>query len=548
MATVTLYRISGADLSDDSVRSILPSAPRLVEVSLQRTIAARLFLARSKPKVPEWATYLTPIASRALDIPAQRTVGAVLLIKPDARHRLYAATWGNGHFLLRAERLEPDLGMRCALNLLSSSKNQRLPANRARVRSVRSKRVGQNTLITETQASRKAPIEMFPFRADVDQLRQVTGTPVDTDSWGATVTGGISIHVKRPDNPADLLDLCRAIERTYKSKDYREHYGWIDNVTQVRDPAMLRRAYQQCVGGLRETDGLALNLSPPSLISWEETASFEYRWGRHSLRIEEPSLDSFRAFLNDNGLMEDISAEALTDSVWLHGLDDAGERSVSWPIARCFSGDLTIGAGSYVLDDGILFAVDTDYLRTLNSYVQAVRQTRIPLPAALRGETEGTYNERVATAMAGALLLDKKTVRRPQATAIEICDIAFREKILLHVKKGVSSSPLSHLFAQGVVSAELLHMDRDFRMQVRALLRTRLQGSGSERMGDFNWLHAGEFDSQSCEVAYAIMTARPVPMTRDALPFFSKVNLRMRCEELRRMGFQHSLVLVATVQ
>jgi uncharacterized protein (TIGR04141 family) len=166
-------------------------------------------------------------------------------------------------------------------------------------------------------------------------------------------------------------------------------------------------------------------------------------------------------------------------------------------------------------------------------------------PRVRGGENEGRYNRRVAQALNGAILLDRRTVLRPQATAIEICDIAVRTKHLIHVKKGTSSSSLSHLFAQGVVSAELLHMDEGFRERVADLLAEDFVGTGAGRMRDFAWLHAGDFQPAGCEVVYAIMTGAR-RLTKEELPFFSKVNLRMRCHELRRMRFKYSIALVSS--
>jgi uncharacterized protein (TIGR04141 family) len=108
-----------------------------------------------------------------------------------------------------------------------------------------------------------------------------------------------------------------------------------------------------------------------------------------------------------------------------------------------------------------------------------------------------------------------------------------------------SSSSLSHLFSQGVVSAELLHMDPEFRERVEQLLSGELIGSGTKRMADFDWLHGADFQPSLCEVVYAIMT-NTRRLQKEELPFFSKVNLRMRCHELRRMGFRYSLALVST--
>ena len=67
---------------------------------------------------------------------------------------------------------------------------------------------------------------------------------------------------------------------------------------------------------------------------------------------------------------------------------------------------------------------------------------------------------------------------------------------------------------------------------------------GSSQMNDFKWLHDGSLDPRESEIVYVIMTERHGPIAREKLPFFSKINLRMRCQELRRMGYKYSLALV----
>src|SRR3989442_3734278 len=111
--------------------------------------------------------------------------------------------WGTGHFLLREQFLERDLGLRCALNLLTAGA-QPGQWDAARLRSVRAKRVGLDVLITESQTARLAPLESFAFSAEVDQFRAVTGVPLDSDRWGKSVTGGLAAHVRRPGEVARL--------------------------------------------------------------------------------------------------------------------------------------------------------------------------------------------------------------------------------------------------------------------------------------------------------------------------------------------------------
>jgi hypothetical protein len=59
-----------------------------------------------------------------------------------------------------------------------------------------------------------------------------------------------------------------------------------------------------------------------------------------------------------------------------------------------------------------------------------------------------------------------RTIRIPgRTTAVEICDLLTPERTLVRVKRHFSSSNLSHLFAQGAVSAELLQMNSEFRQR-----------------------------------------------------------------------------------
>lgn len=383
----------------------------------------------------------------------------------------------------------------------------------------------------------------FPFRADANQLRRVTGTPINTAEFGSTVTGGVSIQVRRPNEAKNLVALCKSIEGVYKSKDYQRHFAWIDNVSPIYDVAKLERVYDVIIAALRDDTAGRFNLSPPGLIAWEDVTSFRYQWGRKSFDVEEPTAETFRDFLVKSQLLPELSFEALREIPKLHALDGNLERIQSWPINRCLSGEFTIGADSFILDDGALLADASDYLEELNAFMRRMPDAAQAFPKTKEGEVEGDYNQRVARTLKGAIMLDRQTVSRPQATAIEVCDIALKSRQLIHVKKGTSSSSLSHLFAQGVVSAELLHMDPEFRERVEQRLSGELIGTGAKQMADFDWLHADHFQPALCEVVYAIMIEKRRLRKQD-LPFFSKVNLRMRCHELRRMGFKYSLALV----
>lgn len=123
-----------------------------------------------------------------------------------------------------------------------------------------------------------------------------------------------------------------------------------------------------------------------------------------------------------------------------------------------------------------------------------------------------------------------------RTTPIEICDLLSKDRQLIHVKRHVGSSDLSHLFAQGLVSAELLQMNLEFRREAHAKVATVAHG----RPG-FDFLAGARFVPSDYEVVYAIIERWQGCRCAEALPFFSKVNLREVATNLRSRGFRVGL-------
>jgi uncharacterized protein (TIGR04141 family) len=151
-----------------------------------------------------------------------------------------------------------------------------------------------------------------------------------------------------------------------------------------------------------------------------------------------------RIYLNADARGEDILGSARADE-WL-------EANVSLDTRRFF------------LTDGEWFEIGADYVR-------ASRDAIVPLFAAVpsvallpwsltKGRTENDYNRYVAARSGGRLLcLDRnQTVHDPlgKRSSLEICDLLGPENELIHVKRAKGSAPLSHLFAQGLNSAQSL--------------------------------------------------------------------------------------------
>ena len=94
---------------------------------------------------------------------------------------------------------------------------------------------------------------------------------------------------------------------------------------------------------------------------------------------------------------------------------------------------------------------------------------------------------------------------------------------------------MSHLFAQGKVSAECFISDEQFRKQVAEI--------ANSRFGTPIFDYTQKPSSDEYEVVYAIIDDKESNLV-DKLPFFSKVNLMLTAQDLDRMHFKYSVCLV----
>jgi uncharacterized protein (TIGR04141 family) len=196
-----------------------------------------------------------------------------------------------------------------------------------------------------------------------------------------------------------------------------------------------------------------------------------------------------------------------------------------------------VAGNLYVLIEGRWFSVDETLADEVSRYFASLPPTALLTPAK-SGEKEPAYNERMARDFPNDLLhLDAKIVRPGGAsTGIEFCDLLAKDGSLIHVKRKSRSSTLSHLFAQGTISARTLLSDSEFRDAVRAAIIDKA-GPGSAAP----WLALvpdghSSVDARNFKVSYVVLT-KPMGTSADWMPFFSKLNLMQHGRQLQTMSF-----------
>lgn len=348
----------------------------------------------------------------------------------------------------------------------------------------------------------------------------------------------------------DLGDLCLRLQEVHDREDYVEDFGWIDDIQPVTDPDLKRRLEDQIIRVLVEHEGGDLTLAPPEIIDWERVSAFRYHFDRRQGPANAPvvhsemRLDDYLTGLRVHGLDEDLTIEKLK-ARRIKAVDSEANTIHAWPVWACLVGEVKLDDSTFVLDEGEFYSVRDDYIDDLDSYIDGIPAAPIDLPTATPSTAEGDYNETAAEAQ-GYVLLDgsQRTIRIPRRTTpVEICDLLTPERDLVHVKRHFSSSNLSHLFAQGAVSAELLQMNSEFRQRAHE----RVVESAEEPAG-FDFFDTDAFTPAEFRVVYAVIAPWADRNAADAFPFFAKVNLRNVAEQLRSRGFGVGLRPVDTSQ
>ncbi|MEW6106146.1 MAG: DUF6119 family protein [Bacillota bacterium] len=350
---------------------------------------------------------------------------------------------------------------------------------------------------------------------------------------GQTTGGGLIKNVSGSDSiaittnaPLEALgDICTVLLGAFESQQYRERFPFIDYLSPIpeHDPAfstlndrvisMLgRRAYER------------ISVAYPEIPDFERMDHLKIWDASLQMEIEDLSLSPVYEFLDKAGGAPDPFR------TYVVVLDSGGHaimrKRALWDF---LVSEVELDGRTYVLSLGHWFAVDQPFVDRLRKDMQQIPDLtgELCMPDMLGGEREDHYNTRVAREK-GWLALDKRMapVDSPYAR-VEVCDLITDVLHFVAVKKTPSSATLSHLFAQGLVSATLLKGDQSYRRWVM-----------DEILG--KWPGKTDADTDGKPFVFAVATEKAGPLT-ESLFFFSQINLIQQKDAIERMGYRVGL-------
>jgi len=483
---------------------------------------AALYIKPANEKVPSWVAFLESATAGPITDVTNISTGALLFIAVgEDPQRIFAISFGYGHTMLKPDSFETSFGLKVALNSV----------NPDRLRSVDARAVEEMTLLTRRQASQLSPLETFGLDVSTDFLRAVTGIP-DDRAFASRVTGADALAITRQTEVAGLQQMCQQLLETYSSERYRERFGWIDHLNEVRDGSLIDSLDDLLVEAVQAQDAQHMHLAPPEIIEWDNVGDFEYSHARNEtfddLRVGD-LFDSLQGYGN-------VDLPALKGIQIRASYGEEADVYDRWQLYKCLVYETDFNGQRYVLSGGKWFQIAADFVGQVRNHVTSLPISGIGLPASHAGEREAPYNARAAATSNDYLLLDKKlVVHGGGASRIEFCDILTRQGQFVHVKRRSSSGTMSHLLAQGAVSAEAFLGDEQFRDKARSTIAN--EDASFEPV-----IPADRPAASNFEVVYAIIGCNdenPI-----SLPFFTQLHLMQASRRLALLGFGTSVRLV----
>ena len=447
----------------------------------------------------------------------QANARVVLLDKLNinGKNRIFAIVFGYAKNLFAEDVLEEQFGLKIVLNSVDINS----------IRKISKVSIGSNQKHSQEQMPKTANINEFGFDLDRDLITNVTAKCKDESFEKANITGGDIFSLLTEisvDNIDEFLEKCY---KKYQENKYKENFEWIDNIKEIKSKKEKEKLDEILISYILENRWDCICMSIPEIISWEGIAGFKYV--NNDEIDDDVSIEKFISSLkNELKSIEQIKRR----KVYMYDIND--EEVGNWGAYKCINAEIEVNDNIYCLNNGKWYFINKDYSQKIEKEYKEIKISSLEfIDYNENMKNEDDYNELLAESLKGAYLIHKIgeiPFGGGTGNKIEVCDIMSENNELIHIKKNVGSSQLSHLFNQATVSAELL-LDKSFRKKVNDRLKEK----------KFNISLPDIFKSSNYTIIIGIINK--YDDERPKIPFFSKVALRYTIKRITNFGYNVEL-------
>jgi uncharacterized protein (TIGR04141 family) len=521
--TFYLFDKSVTDYNDAISRKKLDGTDSFRQITLSDSVPfeARAYFQRNKASKPRWLNFISPYCNLVNEDQILNTVNSFLMLIK-VKGRIFTLTTGFGFTAINRERLERDFGLKFTLNAIDPEK----------IKNIDVRNIDLVTRQRRTFLNHDSPVAEFELNLDEDMVSLMGGIPKKESGVGKRIFGSDSLSLTADVKFVDLASKCEQLLKWFSKRTYKKSFDFIDQVKPVKDKALIDALEGRLKTAVKSRSTDKITLAYPEL-EWEKVEKFKISYSHNKIEVEEVSVKAIYDFLDEHSIDEPELDKLRI--VGLDGADNAITRASDFHDYVVF--ETSYNSATYILSLNRWFKVEKNYLKQVQATVDAItdisyRGFLLPIQ---QGEGEGPYNERVAAAQPGYVCLDRKNFIVPDGRSrIEVCDLFTPNRDMICVKKETKSATLSHLFSQGSVSATLFNDYREY----REYLHNQLPNPKP--------FDVATADNRDFRIVYAITTDSNKRLS-EALPFFSKVNLRNHRKTIERLGFKLALCKIPYV-
>lgn len=492
-----------------------------LEITISNEFIGTLYVKPNFDRVPNWVKFLSKAKVPQLDAMTTRSSSAVLLVRTSGR--VFAFVFGYGRYLLNPSAMEERFGLITTLNSI----------NRAQIRSIDRKVIDSLSRQVREFVNKDTEVRYFGIDIEQDMLSSVTGMS-NIPELGTRISGRDIFSAAIKILPEQLPTFATQAFKQFNKKDYQKDFGWIDNIKEVIDPSVKSTLNDELLALLSEEvqgnrQAGKIWMAVPEIVDWVRIEGFRFSQSESAELNADLHLTDFFNSLRDPTRINMNTLKSRRAFAIDH---ESGATAFQWSVIRCICCELEHNNETYILSDGKWYQIESSYVETVDRYVGQIQSTKLTLPE-YKHNSEEDYNKAFVTSKAcPSALMDKKLINYGGGhSSIEFCDILSNKGHIIHVKKYGGSSTLSHLFAQGAVSAELFLFDTEFRKHLNQKLPSDFKLEDPSATPN----------SKKYEVAFAIVSRSERSLK---LPFFSRVNLRNIARRLTKYDYKVSLTKI----
>jgi uncharacterized protein (TIGR04141 family) len=480
----------------------------------------------------DWCDVLASLTDETIDL-GFSSGGAALLVA--AGDRVYALSYGTvGRHIIDLDLANAGFGIGFAVRSLAPNE----------IKQVRRRVFGTTGRVDRNLVPGGQHIRMYGIDKWGEIVGQVCGrtfnaklTVCRSTGKATPVEGSDSLRIHLGVQPENLLADLQEINRVCQQEP---PFADLEFITQIRpvpasDPR-LSKLENQLDDLLAMPNPPDVGLAVPGRVigEIERVRSYHLRVPKSALRATQHSELTLADILTQTRNVPDGERwAALRNGRITMYADDAGTEEIgSTAASRWITAQLPHKASQLLLHEGGWYEIGDKHREFLRQEIEQIltQPASVALPPWQSAENEQAYNQRASETGDGFVLLDRKLLRPTQhRRGIEACDLLGPNDELIHVKRADSSSPLSHLFAQGEVSVDALKYEPDAREALVEMVRRQ---PGRDIALDF----------RPRKVVYAIALGSGKALTVKTLFTFAQVALYRAMKSLRNEGIEVEVV------